>query len=46
LTEAANTGDKLTDAQNQQIIKVAQTIAKGYEAEEAVKPKLQESPSA
>jgi F0F1-type ATP synthase alpha subunit len=41
LIEAINKGDKLTDAQNQQVLKVAQSIAKSYETADkpAAKPK-------
>ena len=37
LTEALNTGDKPTDDQNEQVVKVATAIAKQYEAKEAKK---------
>jgi F-type H+-transporting ATPase subunit alpha len=43
LIEEVNKGEKLTDAQNQQIIKVAESVARGYEAADvaAAKPKEQ-----
>jgi F-type H+/Na+-transporting ATPase subunit alpha len=46
LTEEVNKGDKLSDSQSQQIAKVAESIAKGYEAAETPQAKPQEKPNA
>jgi hypothetical protein len=44
LVEVINEGEKPADDQNQQVIKVAEAIAKTYQAAEKPQPKQKEAP--